>query len=232
MLVSEVFVSIQGEGPSAGERAVFVRLAGCNLACQWCDTAYAWDWNRYSRVEETYLATVEQMAKEVCERADRDVKLLVLTGGEPMLQQRLVGELLAELRVRRPDLRCEVESNGTVGVTPEVADLVHRFVVSPKLEHAGGSSASRIHLEPLRTYAALPRTAFKLVVRGPGDLPAVAVLRAELQLGRDRVWLMPLADTEAQLLEQTPAVAELALQEGYNFTSRLQLLSWTNARGR
>jgi len=232
MLVSEVFVSIQGEGPSAGERAVFVRLAGCNLACQWCDTPYSWDWKRYDRAAETHAATVDQMALEVCERADPDAKLLVLTGGEPMLQQGSVAELLAELRVRRPDLRCEVETNGTVDVAPEVADLVHRFVVSPKLGHAGASSASRIRPEPLRAYAALPRTAFKFVVRGPSDLPEVAALRADLQLGRDQVWLMPLADTDAQLLEQAPVVAELALQEGYNFTSRLQLLTWANARGR
>ena len=45
--VSEIFASIQGEGPSAGAAAVFLRLAGCNLRCHWCDTKYTWDWQNY-----------------------------------------------------------------------------------------------------------------------------------------------------------------------------------------
>ena len=45
--LSEIFESIQGEGPTAGEPCVFLRLAMCNLHCRWCDTKYTWDWKKY-----------------------------------------------------------------------------------------------------------------------------------------------------------------------------------------
>src|ERR1700719_782206 len=85
--VSEIFVSFQGEGPSSGERAVFVRLAGCNLSCQWCDTPYTWDWSRYNRVLESHKVVADEVARHVVALAGEYGKLLILTGGEPMLQQ-------------------------------------------------------------------------------------------------------------------------------------------------
>jgi organic radical activating enzyme len=48
LLVAEMFgPTFQGEGPSAGQRAVFVRTSRCNLSCSWCDTPHTWDWSRF-----------------------------------------------------------------------------------------------------------------------------------------------------------------------------------------
>ncbi len=88
MVVTEIFKSIQGESTFAGLSCVFVRLTGCNLRCHWCDTAYAFSGGRQSSVEEV-LARVRQFG----------VKLVELTGGEPLLQKdiyALVDQLLAE----------------------------------------------------------------------------------------------------------------------------------------
>ena len=53
--VNEIFgPTFQGEGPHAGQSAVFLRTSGCNLNCSWCDTPYTWDWERYDREAETH----------------------------------------------------------------------------------------------------------------------------------------------------------------------------------
>jgi 7-carboxy-7-deazaguanine synthase len=88
MLVTEIFKSIQGESTYAGLPCVFVRLAGCNLRCHWCDTAYAFYGGQETSVEEV-LARVRQLGG----------KLVELTGGEPLLQREvypLTEQLLAE----------------------------------------------------------------------------------------------------------------------------------------
>jgi 7-carboxy-7-deazaguanine synthase len=88
MVVTEIFKSIQGESTYAGLPCVFVRLAGCNLRCHWCDSAYAFYGGQETSVEEV-LARVRQLGG----------KLVELTGGEPLLQREvypLTEQLLAE----------------------------------------------------------------------------------------------------------------------------------------
>lgn len=76
--VQEIFATIQGEGPLAGTPAIFLRLAGCNLRCSFCDTDFESRWENQM--------TPEQVAAEVLKLADGNIRLLVITGGEPMLQ--------------------------------------------------------------------------------------------------------------------------------------------------
>lgn len=81
MFITEIFKSIQGEGTRAGLPCVFVRLTGCNLRCTWCDTAYAFHGGKKMSVEEV-LARVEELTGGV-----KQVGLVELTGGEPLLQE-------------------------------------------------------------------------------------------------------------------------------------------------
>src|SRR3977135_1497228 len=106
LVVSELFgPTLQGEGPSAGQRAGFVRLGRCSLNCAWCDTPYSWDWKRYDPAVELRELEVGAVAARI--RA-MDVPMVIVPGGEPLLQQRAVVALLRLL----PGLAVEVETNG------------------------------------------------------------------------------------------------------------------------
>lgn len=108
MHVVEHFISINGEGRRAGQLALFIRFAGCNLSCEYCDTKWANEpETRYERYTEQ---EIYQMIKE------SGVKNITLTGGEPLIQENLK-ELLLILR-RDRKLRIEIETNGSVDITP------------------------------------------------------------------------------------------------------------------
>jgi 7-carboxy-7-deazaguanine synthase len=95
MQVTEIFRSIQGESTYAGLPCIFVRLTGCNLRCNWCDTAYAFYGGKHMSVEE-----VMQIVRTFSDHdGNRAVNLVELTGGEPLLQKEsapLMATLLQE----------------------------------------------------------------------------------------------------------------------------------------
>ena len=100
LALSEIFYSIQGEGTWTGTPAVFIRLAGCNLACDFCDTDYS----------AKSFATVAQ-AIDAVRKAGGDCPTVILTGGEPLAQTETL-ELIEALR--RDGRRVHIESNGTI----------------------------------------------------------------------------------------------------------------------
>jgi len=98
--LAEIFYSVQGEGTWAGTPAVFVRLAGCNLACDFCDTDYALK----------FVASVEDVVARV--RAEGgDCPMVILTGGEPLAQAGTPALIDA---LRAAGRRVHIESNGTI----------------------------------------------------------------------------------------------------------------------
>jgi organic radical activating enzyme len=113
--LAETFYSVQGEGTWTGTPAVFVRLAGCNLNCRFCDTDYS--------LKE--FASVEQIVARVRELGGA-CPMVILTGGEP-LAQRETSRLIDALRT--DGRRVHIESNGSIPV--DLADDVW-LTVSPK----------------------------------------------------------------------------------------------------
>lgn len=106
--VAEIFTSINGESLRAGEPAVFVRFAGCNLRCSYCDTAWAIGADAPCR---------EKSGKEIAEYIRKSgIRDVTLTGGEPLLQKNL--HTLMEQILEIPGTRIEVETNGAVDIRP------------------------------------------------------------------------------------------------------------------
>ncbi|HSY75651.1 MAG TPA: 7-carboxy-7-deazaguanine synthase QueE [Bacteroidia bacterium] len=74
--VMECFYSIQGEGMHTGKAAFFIRLAGCDVGCHWCDVKESWDKNKHSEIE------IEQLVKEATQSG---APIVIITGGEPTM---------------------------------------------------------------------------------------------------------------------------------------------------
>ena len=114
--VSEIFTSFQGEGPYVGTPATFLRLYGCNLNCQWCDT----DISTYEMLSVDDVAEILMTQMEF-----NNINLLVITGGEPTLQMEEIKRLIKELP---DDIKIQLETNGSIfEYLPEI-----EYVISPK----------------------------------------------------------------------------------------------------
>lgn len=229
--VSEIFTSLQGEGPSAGERAVFLRLAGCNLNCSWCDTPYSWDWLRYDRVEETRRLDTDTLGDEIIATLTSE-RLLIVTGGEPLIQQRNLITLLSNLRTRAPQLRVEIETNGTITPTDELDKLTHLFVVSPKLSTAGVPKHLRIQHQALSAFSST-RSILKFVLTGePGELQELTTISNSHGFDSSRIWLMAEGTELHTQLAGMKALEPICAANGFHLTPRLHVLLWGDERGR
>ncbi len=224
LVVSEVFgPTIQGEGPSAGRPAGFVRLGRCNLACDWCDSRYTWDWDRYDPAIELHPMAASSLVDRL---AAMDVDMVVVTGGEPLLQQRHLPPLLEGAKQR--GWRVEVETSGTIA--PDLAPgLVDQFNVSPKLANSGNQRGRPYRPEVLRAFQATGRAVFKFVAQQPSDLEEVDAMVREC--GLHPVYVMPEGTDAATLTRRMQQLAAPVLARRWNLTPRLHILLWGDRRG-
>lgn len=204
--VSEIFASLQGEGPFAGQPAVFLRLAGCVLPyCPWCDTPHALMPDSGTALPvETVLRTILGYTP----------KLVVITGGEPLLQWPNLRPLVSGLE--RAGRFIQFETSGRAGIP---ADIRGAVVCSPKPIHAPSlppEAVRRIH-------------AFKFVV--DGTLGPILEFIARHDISPDLVWLMPLGSTRKEHAQRMEAVWNSCCEHGFNFAPRLHILTFDDKRG-
>lgn len=223
----EIFHSIQGEGVSMGVPSVFLRLATCNLACHWCDTKYTWDWQNFD-----YQAEVEELdAAEIKRRIQAfDCSHVVITGGEPMLQQAELEPLVESLAAEGYSF--EVETNGTIIPSPGMLRQIGQWNVSPKLHTSGNPSKAREIPLAIEAFAQLPEAYFKFVITGQADVDEVCTLKDRYDLTPGRVLLMPEGRTPDALEKKSAWLTEACVKHGFRFTTRLHILLWGDERGR
>lgn len=221
----DTFPTFQGEGPSCGTPALFIRLSRCNLACSWCDTPYTWDWERYDPRQESSRQRVLDLAEWALSHPPQ---LVVVTGGEPMLQQAALVPLVRELLAGGK--RIEIETNGTIAPDPALLAGQVRFNVSPKLANSGVTEARRIVAPAIRSFAASGRATFKFVARDSADLGEIGMLARSFNLSP--VYVMPEGSTADQLLPVTRALAGDVAARGWYLTQRLHILAFGDRRGR
>ncbi len=240
----EIFRSIQGEGPHAGRERTFVRLSGCNLHCVWCDTAYTWNWQDTPFAHERdkpgaphkFDMRAEMEKREIDEVARLIDALpaegIVITGGEPLMQQDAVAALAALLRAAQPARSIEIETNGSIAPAPALIEQVSLFVVSPKLAHSGNDPALALKPDVLRLYAGLgEQAAFKFVARTAEDVATIAALTRTLEIAPSRVWVMPEGANSDALHVRAAALRPAIDAAGFRFSDRLHIHMFGEKRG-
>jgi len=160
--VSEIFTSFQGEGPYIGTPATFLRLYGCNLNCQWCDT----DISTYEMLSVDDVAEILMTQMEF-----NNINLLVITGGEPTLQMEEIKRLIKGLP---EDIKIQLETNGSIfEYLPEI-----EYVVSPK------EDKERV----FEDYYKYDNVFFKFVITSKEDIDEVISIKNKY--GYDKtIWL-------------------------------------------
>jgi 7-cyano-7-deazaguanosine (preQ0) biosynthesis protein QueE len=226
LLIAERFgPTLQGEGLSIGQPALFIRLSRCNLSCGFCDTPYTWDGQRFDlRQQRTQVCVADLVMWALA----HPVPLIVITGGEPLLQQRHLPALAEPLL--QAGRRLEIETNGTI--TPDPALLVDglRFNVSPKLANANVPRKRRIKPAALEALSASGQAVFKFVVSDLADLEEIAELAERFAM--KQVWVMPEGVTADHVLDRAQKLAEAVIARGWSLSLRLHVLLWGDERGR
>ena len=231
--VSEIFASFQGEGPRAGVPSTFVRLGGCNLACWWCDSAFTWRFNDYKphQLGKVFDKTIEleqytssRLWHEVSALAPRNV---VITGGEPMLQQtRLIIPIDDMLT---SGMTVEIETAGTISPDLPFNDQIF-YNVSPKLASSRNTKASRYKAGVLKKFLPL-KSIFKFVLAEQTEIEEVDAIVKDIVIPNSQVLLQPEGLTIERLAEVSAWLAPMAVERGYNFGTRLQIIAYGNRRG-
>lgn len=225
--VNEIFgPTIQGEGSHTGQRVAFLRLAGCNLSCVWCDTPYSWDWERYNKAEESHRMTIDEIAEKI---EPMRVNRIVITGGEPMLQQSRFS-----LIKKATNCKLDIETNGTRMPTEDAIEAVDLFCVSPKLAHAGDPAAQRLKPDVLKKFAELSKQSkalFKFVAQDESDFAEIKEFIAAGEIPNEAVWIMPEGADYTTQVETTHKLAEAVIREGWHLSPRLHVLIWGSERG-
>ena len=227
MRISEIFYSIQGEGRLIGIPSVFIRTAGCNLRCVWCDTPYtSWRPKGVSWSIEKILRRVDQ----------HRTRYVVITGGEPLLAGD-VEELALELKRRGKHIT--IETAGTI-FKPLRCDLVS---LSPKLanstpwKRARGKFARmhdehRLNVPVLKEYLRDYDYQLKFVVESESDFGEIAELLDRLKTVEPaRVLIMAQGTTRKQVGDKSRWIVPLCMRHGYGYTPRLHIELFGNRRG-
>jgi 7-carboxy-7-deazaguanine synthase len=191
MKVCEIFTSIQGESTRAGLMCTFIRFTGCNLMCTYCDTKYAY--------KEGSEYSVDEILEEVSER---NVKLVEVTGGEPLLQIEVL-ELIKSLLDRGYEVL--VETNGTVSIN----DIDKRASVIMDIKTPGSGECGKMASGNLD------------VLKASDEVKFVVTDRADYEWARDFINDHLLLNICAVLLSPAFGVLDPQVLSGWILEDRL-----------
>ena len=238
LAVSEVFYSIQGEGATMGKPSVFVRLGGCNLMCGGMGTQFDGELHNGATwrcdTVEVWMRAKSKPFKDIlpddCLNAIMNDAHLIITGGEPLMQQDAVKEFILFVReLINPNVFVEIETNGTIEPNEALRQQVDLFNVSPKLSNSGNDKSQTFNKKALKTFNEIS-SIFKFVVSNEKDYEEIMADYSEI-IDRDKVYLMPAGENQELLNQNKEYVAELCITEHFNYCTRLHIEIWNQKTG-
>ena len=246
----EIYSAVQGEGKTMGKPMTFVRLSGCNLHCVWCDTYYTWNFegtkfdNEHEKapkvkMEDYQISMTPQEVAEYINKVSRGHKNVVFTGGEPLIQQLDIQTVLRHLG---DEWYSEIETNGTVILSPATSMFLNQINCSPKLASSGNSKILRHNPNAIISLIRSDKSVcFKFVIRKENmdaDINEVENWIQEIENSyslpedylRGMVYLMPEGINPKRIAEGLQVLNEIAQDKGFNVSPRLQILTYGEKR--
>ncbi len=227
MKISEIFYSIQGEGVLNGVPSAFVRTTGCNLRCVFCDSPQtSWDPQGQSLT----------LAEIVLQTNAFNTKYIVITGGEPFLQNELAQLCQA---YRENNCHITIETAGTVfahlncdllSISPKLSNSVpiERENGKYKLKH----DELRLQPDVTRKLMEMADYQLKFVINSPTDILEVhQFLKLLGKVEKSKVLLMPEGIIREELDIKSKWLVELCKQEGFRYCPRLHIDLYGNKLG-
>lgn len=254
--IIDLFVSLQGEGMRTGFPSLFIRVSGCNLRCCFkdtiCDTAYS------SFTPEKGHFTLSDITEIL--RANVGVQDIVITGGEPMLYQAQIKDLIKGIRDEFPlhDFIFTMETNGTIEPTDNLG--VDLYSMSPKLS-TSIPSPNKVYKDPTgKTYQFTEERCveldkirrntqailkmidsadyqLKFVYSGPESIVSIDELLNDIwynygcHVDKERIMLMPEGINQEQINKNGREAAQVCIEKGWRLSDRLHIRLWGDQRG-
>lgn len=220
--VSEMFASLQGEGTLMGVASFFVRLAGCNLNCSWCDTPYA------SRSNQPVTMLGADEIVEQIRKHHGNGRHVVITGGEPMLHEKTLVPLTE--RLFDEHYHVTLETNATLPPGQVSCDLAS---LSPKLPGSQPDQRATIIPEVLDAWCTSFKCQLKFVVGSDDDvvLAQDVISRLAQPPSPENIFLMPNAATAEHQRHVSSWLATVCQRTGMRYGHRLQLTLFGNKKG-
>ena len=225
MKISEIFESIQGEGTNAGKNSIFIRTALCNLKCSWCDTKYTWDWENFDYDTEVHELSIDEIKQKLKKFTAKNI---VITGGEPLMQQEELISLLSSLPKK---FFIEIETNGTILPLDKLVSLIDQWNVSPKTSNSNNLLEKCEITNCYNFFKKHPKTFFKFVIETKSDILEIIQLVKKYNIDKSRIFLMPQASAKDDLISKEYLIKSLCDKNDFRYSPRLHILKWGNVRG-
>jgi len=243
--VLEVYRAVQSEGSRFGRPTIVIRTTGCTHRCYfgeggWCDSWYT------SIHPEKGIFTFQNII-DIYDQ-NPQVKEMMLTGGSPTMHPALVNELTHFANER--DIIITIETEGSAFIETDYP--IGLISLSPKFSNSvpvvgAVTPAGRVVDEKfikIHNRKRLNTTAIKQMMEfhtdyhykpvwdgTPKNLEEIEAYRIELNIPKNKTWVMPAGDTREQLIKMYPLVFEMVAEHGYNMTGRDHIIAYNTERG-